>query len=117
VLDFVAIVAARCPLLEVLESGLMQVSDSSVVALAEGCQRLRNVSLSRADVGDAGVIALATHCKQLEKLGLANCLSVTIQGVCVLAERCARLQSLVLPEQLRGEEMPPLASGGEIEWV
>jgi hypothetical protein len=53
----------------------------------------------------------------LEELGLANCPSVTMQGVCILAERCARLQSLVLPEQLRGEEMPPLASGGEIEWV
>jgi hypothetical protein len=117
VLDFVAVVAERCPLLEVLESGLMQVSDTSVVALAEGCPRLRNVSLSRADVGDAGVIALAAHCKQLEELGLGNCMSVTMQGVCILAERCTRLQTLVLPEQLRGEEMPPLASGGEIEWV
>jgi hypothetical protein len=70
--DFVAVVAERCSLLEVLESGLMQVSDSSVVALAEGCPRLRNVPLSHADVGDTGVIALAAHCKQLEELGLAN---------------------------------------------
>jgi hypothetical protein len=40
-----------------------------------------------------------------------------MQGVCVLAERRASLQSLVLPEQLRGEELPPLESGGKIEWV
>jgi hypothetical protein len=116
-LDFVAVVAERCPLLEVLESGLMQVSDSSVVAVGEGCPRLRSVSLSRADVGDTGVIALATHCKQLEELGLANCPSVTMQGVCVLAVRCTRLRTLVLPEHLRGEELPPLASAGKIEWV
>jgi hypothetical protein len=92
-------VAEHCPRLLEIKCP-PNVSDASMVKLAEGCPQLTTVFLSISVVGDAGVAALATHCPKLTALYLRGSINVTIQGIRALAKHCRLLTHLELPPHL-----------------
>jgi hypothetical protein len=100
--DALRAIAEHCPLLEVIVCTI-NVSDATVVKLAEGCAELRYVYLNRTQVGDAGLIALATHCPKVRELYLYSCPHVTVHGVRALAKHCKRLAFLALDGHLSME--------------
>jgi F-box/leucine-rich repeat protein 2/20 len=111
--------ADHCPRMERISWG-RNMSDSTMIKLAEGCSELRHLSLSSNAVGDAGVLALAAHSNKLQTLYLHNCRNVTIHGARAVAEHCRLLVDLLLSRQLEKEHVyisQPAAPSCNVRYV
>ena len=99
---FIRTLARWCPNLRSIDIGVdaddggnVNVTDESIIALAESCPDL---SLVRIDgcrrLTDKSVIALATYCPGLEVFSVVECLGISDKGMCVLAESCQGLKAV-----------------------
>jgi hypothetical protein len=105
--DSLLAVAEQCPLLK----GIVWIGDASgavVMKLAESCHELIYVYLQHIQVNDAGLRALATHCPKLKEIVMKRCPDVTMQGVCHIVAGCPVLKTIGLPFHLRREVLPEL---------
>jgi hypothetical protein len=107
--DTMLAIAEHCPALERILCAI-NVSDAAVVKLAEGCAELSYVYLFGTQVGDAGLTALAAHCSKLQALFLFRCPCVTAQAVQRVMAGCSRLEKMGLPVHLKGQQLPHLAN-------
>ena len=77
----------------------LQVDDTELMTIANGCTQLQSLNISDSDgcshnITDAGIIALATGCPQLQSLNIRYCYKITDEGIIALATGCPQLQSL-----------------------
>jgi hypothetical protein len=98
-------VAEHCPQLREM-SCPFAVSDAAVVKLAEGCPELRYVNVNHSDVGDRGIKALAKLCPKIDNLFLVKCPRITMKGVKAVAMHCASLKTVWFPPHLEDQRMP-----------
>ncbi|RKP23218.1 hypothetical protein SYNPS1DRAFT_18958 [Syncephalis pseudoplumigaleata] len=72
------------------------ITDVSVLAIAEWCRQIRKLDLSGTEVGDPGLLAVANACQELQWLSLSGCEMITDEAVVALRAGCARLRWLDL---------------------
>ena len=94
-------IAAQYVNLRVVDlSGCVQVTDVSIVAMAESCPWLKSVDLSGKDgwnpskITDASIGALVGSCPLLESVHLAWCTLLTDASIVAFAGSCPLLKSL-----------------------
>ena len=99
----VAQIAAQYVNLRVVDlSGCVQVTDVSIVAMAESCPWLKSVDLSgnywhtHSKITDASIGALAGSCPLLESVILCGCKLLTDVSIGALAGSCPLLKSVSL---------------------
>lgn len=79
------------------------ITDASLIAIAEHCKKLRELTLAGYDMGnddhitDVGIIALA-ECKELRVVNLSESRNLTDAAVTILAENCKELREVNLSE-------------------
>jgi hypothetical protein len=103
--DSLLAIAEHCPRLE----HVVWIGDASgavVKTLAESCHELVNVYLQHIQVNDAGLTAFGAHCLKLEEIVMKRCPDVTMQGVCHIVAGCPVLKTIGLPFHLRREVLP-----------
>lgn len=100
---------SRCPLLESLEVYFERYSlpgelftDEGLIALSEGCRRLRSLALVNCDyVSDRALYAVAANCRGLQELQLGGYSeNITDIGLSVLLDACPTLRVLWLGGKL-----------------
>jgi hypothetical protein len=104
--EAVLAVAQHCPRLEQVSCPRLTLN-ATVVKLAKACPRLTHVYLCDTKVSDAGLTALATHCVHLKEVYLYDCWGVTMYGVRSLAAHCKHLTKLALNIRLSHPKLPP----------
>ena len=78
-------------------SGSSDITDTSVVALAEHWPGLKMIRLwGCSNITDKSVVALAEQCPGLKEIWLDECSNITDTSVVALAERCAGLTKITL---------------------
>jgi hypothetical protein len=90
--------AAGCPQLTVLHMMSYGMEDRDVCAIAQGCSRLQELTLTDSlphRLSDLALQAVAAHCSDLRELGLERCEGMTDAGLWAVAVGCTRLTSLV----------------------
>ena len=96
----VAQIAAQYVNLRVVDlSGCVQVTDVSIVAMAESCPWLKSVDLSgkfgwgnHSKITDVAIVALAKKCARLKSANLAYCSLLTDASIVPLAGSCPLLK-------------------------
>ena len=76
---------------------VVHVNDTGVIALAEHCPLLENVSLSFSSLTDSSVVSLAQHCKRLKRLSVSSGVLLTYRSLLALSECGLPLESLSFP--------------------
>ncbi|XP_048461809.1 F-box/LRR-repeat protein 2 isoform X2 [Rhincodon typus] len=72
-----------------------EITDESVVSIAEHCRSLEGLSLNHCgQLTDQGLIAAANHMKRLTNLEISCCDKITSQALEVLVQECKWLRSL-----------------------
>jgi hypothetical protein len=104
--DAVLAVAQHCPRLEQVSCPRLTLN-TTVVKLAKACPRLTHVYLCDTKVSDVGLTALATHCVHLKEVYLYDCWGVTMYGVRTLATHSKQLTKLALNISLSHHKLPP----------
>ncbi|ONK66819.1 uncharacterized protein A4U43_C06F12310 [Asparagus officinalis] len=102
-------------------SWLINLSDETLVAFAEKCKNLVEISLTGCEsVTGEGVRAFANH-GSLEMLGLARCSLICTEDIEEIVSRCGSLRHLVLDKVLRGWMSPSakekLSMLDRVDWV
>ena len=83
-------------------SGCVQITDVSIVAMAESCPWLQRVDLSGKDWGnpskitDVAIVALAKKCARLKSVNLRLCTLITDVSIVAFAGSCPLLKSVNL---------------------
>ena len=102
------ITLAQCGQLEQLCVHCMNLTDSSLIALGQGCPNLRELRLmdgSTTGVTNEGIIAFVTHTPSLECFEAPFRLADASSSIVALAQRCLNLHTLILTHgTLRGIE-------------
>jgi hypothetical protein len=91
-----AVLARGCPQLSELDVYSARMTDSGLLALAEGCVHLRSLMIQEEEgyLTDSGLQAVGRSCKQLRSLLLLGCEKVTDAGLCAVAAGCPRLRDV-----------------------
>src|SRR5262249_4325156 len=77
--------------------GCSQVSDESILFIAQNCPQLKKLWLSECTrVSDASLSLIAKTCPLLEVLDLANCEKITDASVSLITQNCQHLKMLDL---------------------
>lgn len=92
-------IAESCPNLRILNLARCdRVTNRSVIKIAENCPDLKELNLSGCySISDTSIIRIAESCPNMIELNLSGCRDVT--DVCTLriAESCSKLLRLILP--------------------
>jgi hypothetical protein len=88
-------ISAHCPHLRVLiipES--TDVTDAALSAVAAGCPLLEELNLDGMNITDVSLLAIAQHCHNLVLLNVSECREVSDDGVLEIMENCTKLAGL-----------------------
>jgi hypothetical protein len=58
-----------------------KVTDKPMIALADGCKKLKDLNMEGTSVSDEGIVYLAAACPDLADLNISNCDDVTGAGL------------------------------------
>jgi F-box and leucine-rich repeat protein 2/20 len=106
--QFMTAIAAHCPTLTKLSTNNtnMMLADAGLVALAEGCRFLEEISLTEdiASVGNAVFDSIGQHCSRLRKINLYMGFTITDDGFLSLLLGCPKIEyiSLIVAPQTSG---------------
>lgn len=79
------------------------VTDEAVAALALNCCHLKSVSITHSEISDTSLLALAEHSRELQSVRFSRCRNITSTGLSILAFKCAQMQRIDIQE-CRGVE-------------
>ena len=93
------VLAKKCRFLESLSVDYCDndrgITDLGVCALAQRCKELKSLSLSNAEITDASLVFIAEHLRNIKELHLEFC-QVSDVGVYSLLRKCGKLERLVV---------------------
>lgn len=92
-----AFAGIRCPVMERLNlNNIGRLTDTALIALAEGCPGLKELELCGSQITDIGIVRLVSKCTKIVKLNLRGCRQVSDAGLGFLSDRCSALQYIDL---------------------
>lgn len=91
-------IAEECPDLQELRLEFCNISDESIMKVAEKCSQLRILSLNRnMHTTDVSIAKIAASCPDLQELDLSNCYKISDMSIVRIARGCPNIQKLKLP--------------------
>jgi F-box and leucine-rich repeat protein 2/20 len=88
-------IACGCPALESISiSYSPNITDASVIVLAQKCLQLKSITLTSSNITDASLIAFATNSRKLQSASIDHCHYITSTGLSILAAECAQMRSM-----------------------
>ena len=101
-------IACGCPALERLRiSGRSNITDASVIVLAQKCLQLKSITLTSGKITDASLIAFATNSRKLQNVSLNYCYYITSTGLSNLAAKCTQMEKMsfkMMYDRIVGDE-------------
>jgi hypothetical protein len=90
-------IARGCPALENISMSMgPNITNASVIDLAQKCFQLKSISSSSSKITDASLIAFATNSRKLQCISFYFSDCITSTGLSVLAVECAQMQEIGL---------------------
>ena len=89
--------AFSCPdLQDIALSECKNITDEGLNTLALESRHLKSISLHTSNISDASLIALANNSRELQRIDLSSCHRITPAGMSVLAVECAQIKQITL---------------------
>merc|ERR1719174_1304750 len=84
-------------MLGVRSGQVSELTDPSIIALANACKSLVTLDLQCCyQLTDPSILAIAENCKSLEKLDVGACSKLTDPSIIAIADNCKSLEKLIV---------------------